>query len=87
MAYPAAIVLPDSKVLNCSLTNVSDSGAKLKLATESALPDEFALLLAPASGVGRRCRVISRSELLVRVKFLQKITVLRLASDRGVLEP
>jgi hypothetical protein len=67
--------------------NVSDSGAKLTLATEARLPNEFALLLVPASGVGRRCRIISRSELLVRVKFLQKITVLRPASDRAVLEP
>jgi hypothetical protein len=52
----------------CSLSDVSARGATIT--SESVLPDNFDFFLSLDSKEGRRCRVVSRSELAVGVEFL-----------------
>jgi len=53
----------------CTLSDVSQSGARLVVAKHEELPDRFVLLLS-ADGDARRCRqVIWRDGITVGVKF------------------
>ena len=59
----------DTPPLACSISDVSESGARLRLASEVELPDTFWLLLTANGQAHRHCRVIWRDGLTVGVKF------------------
>ena len=52
-----------STPLSCIIWDISASGAKLTVADEQSIPDEFTLLLR------RRCRVVRRYEGQIGVQF------------------
>ena len=51
-------------LLSCIISDISARGAKLTIASQQALPDEFTLLLR------RRCRVVRRGDGQVGVEFV-----------------
>ena len=59
----------DTPALACSISDISESGARLHLASEVELPDTFWLLLTANGEARRHCRVIWRDGLAVGVKF------------------
>ena len=58
-----------SVVSDCAISDVSDTGARLRLATTEALPDEFYLVLSKGAKVRRLCTVRWRSKNNVGVEF------------------
>ena len=58
-----------SPAIACSISDISESGARLNLASDAELPDTFLLLLTANGGARRHCRVIWRDGLIVGVKF------------------
>jgi hypothetical protein len=59
----------DSPPFACSISDISDSGARLALENDVELPDTFVLLLTPNGDARRHCRVIWRDGLTLGVKF------------------
>ncbi len=66
-----ARILIDTKTppIACSISDISEIGARLSLASEHALPETFMLLLTANGGARRRCRVIWRDGLTMGVEF------------------
>ena len=54
----------------CVLWNISEGGARLTLASEETLSDEFILLRFRGDTKGRRCGVVWRSPEHIGIKFL-----------------
>ena len=54
-----------SSPLSCIIWDISDSGARLTVADDQQVPDEFTLLLR------RRCRVVRRYDGQVGVVFMR----------------
>jgi hypothetical protein len=68
--YNAQIFIDkDSPPIACSITNVSEGGARLMLEHDSDLPQTFMLLLTANGEARRNCRVVWRDGLTVGVKF------------------
>jgi hypothetical protein len=68
--YDAAILIDkETPPITCSISDISDSGARLALQSDDALPDTFILLLTRNSRTRRHCRIVWRSGLSVGVKF------------------
>jgi hypothetical protein len=68
--YPAWVVLgPDRAPLKCSLSDVSNSGAKIAISDDQELPEEFMLILSPGGGTRRNCRVVWREGGRLGVEF------------------
>ena len=59
----------DSPPCACSISDISDSGARLALENDVELPDTFVLLLTRNGDARRHCRVIWRDGLMLGVKF------------------
>ena len=55
-----------SSPLSCIIWDISDSGARLTVADDQQVPDEFTLLLR------RRCRVVRRYDGQVGVQFMRQ---------------
>ena len=73
--YPAWIDHGDpSTRCNCTLWDVSESGARIILTKDIELPKHFNLLLSLTGASCRYCEVIWREGLSVGVKFLKKDT-------------
>ena len=53
----------------CSISDISETGARILLAREEDLPDRFVLLLTAAGEARRVCRVVWRAGLTVGVEF------------------
>jgi PilZ domain len=53
----------------CSIIDVSETGARLELASNEELPERFMLLLTKAGDARRRCRVVWRTGSAVGVEF------------------
>jgi hypothetical protein len=51
---------------------MSETGARMTLAKDTRLPDEFVLVLTADGRSQRRCRVVRRDHLEVSVRFLQE---------------
>jgi hypothetical protein len=68
--YNARILTGGSRPLPCLIADISASGARLLLDGEEDIPDRFVLLLTPAGGARRHCRVVWRRELTIGVEFL-----------------
>ena len=52
--------------LECTVRNISETGAALKVSTTFGLPAAFELIV---DGVRRRCRVVRRTETTLGVSF------------------
>src|SRR5262245_36155689 len=71
VSCPAWIdVLDGSPVLSCTLSDVSEAGARLATESPKLLPKQFSLILSSDGSVRRRCRVIWRSDNQVGVRYL-----------------
>jgi hypothetical protein len=53
----------------CSISDISESGARIALEGDGELPDNFILLLTADGGARRRCRVVWRDGPSVGVEF------------------
>ncbi|MDC7683609.1 PAS domain-containing protein [Asticcacaulis sp. BYS171W] len=69
-AKPARLILPHGGSVNCSLRNLSKSGAKLILADHQHLPEVFDLEVVDEPG-RRRCRIARRGKGEIGVRFLE----------------
>ena len=66
---------PTLSLGECYLCDVSSSGAKLVLGTESQLPKKFDLYLTSDGNVGRNCEVVWQSGKELGVRFLGRVVV------------
>jgi hypothetical protein len=69
MRYNAILVLEDETQRGCILSDISDTGARIDVATADELPDRFMLLLSGNGAARRRCRVVWRQPTQVGVNF------------------
>jgi hypothetical protein len=56
--------------LHCIVSDLSETGARMTLAKDSRLPEEFVLVLTADGRSRRRCRILRRDRLEVSVRFL-----------------
>ena len=55
-------------VIDCTVRNISDTGAALEVATPLYIPDKF-VLIVQADGLKRPCQVVWRKERRIGVTF------------------
>ena len=68
--YSARIFTNGSGPLHeCSISDISETGARIVLKSDHELPERFTLLLTESGGARRRCRVVWRSGLTIGVEF------------------
>jgi PilZ domain len=53
----------------CSISDISESGARLTLEHDAEVPETFMLLLTANGGARRHCRVVWRTDLTIGVEF------------------
>lgn len=68
--WQAKIITANEPPQSCTVTDVSQSGARLKVAKPDELPEKFTLLLTTTGKARRLCRVIWRSKKDAGVKFV-----------------
>lgn len=68
--WQAKIIAANDAPQSCTVTDVSQSGARLKVAKPNELPEKFVLLLTSSGNARRVCRVIWRSKKDAGVKFV-----------------
>jgi hypothetical protein len=54
---------------SCTISDISETGARLALDSDDELPDCFVLLLTASGGARRPCRVAWRAGLTIGVEF------------------
>ena len=59
----------NTPLIACSISDISESGARIALESEETLPDTFLLLLTPNGGARRHCRVVWHDGMVVGVQF------------------
>lgn len=70
MRRRALVVGPDNApVADCTIADISSSGAQLKLAAPDDFPNEFDLILAKGGKVRRRCKLVWRDKSRIGVRF------------------
>lgn len=69
MRVDARLALDSGELCDCSLSDVSDRGARINVHDSEIIPDNFLLLLAGSGAARRKCRVIWRKPQQVGVKF------------------
>lgn len=69
MRYTAVLVLDGETQRGCVLSDISDTGARIDVATADELPDRFTLLLSGNGSPRRHCRVVWRQPTQVGVDF------------------
>ena len=68
--YSARIVTEGNEpARKCTVSDISQGGARLALDNDDELPDRFVLLFTRNGGTRRRCRVIWRTGTTVGVEF------------------
>ncbi len=68
--YHASVLLDGkSSPRPCAIADISETGARIVLATECELPERFILLLTPSGDARRHCRLIWRNGLSAGVEF------------------
>jgi hypothetical protein len=55
--------------ISCSISDISESGARLSFERDEELPETFILLLTANGGAQRHCRVVWRTSLTMGVEF------------------
>jgi len=68
--WQAKIFTANEAPRSCSVTDVSQSGARLKVEKPDELPEKFFLVLTTTGKTRRLCRVIWRSKKDLGVKFV-----------------
>lgn len=68
--WRAAIIAGAAPPRSCTVTDVSQSGARIKIERPDELPEKFVLLLTTSGKARRHCRVIWRSKKDAGVKFV-----------------
>lgn len=63
------LVGKNTPLIACSISDISETGARIALESAGTLPDTFMLLLTPNGGTRRHCHVIWREGLFVGVQF------------------
>ena len=69
MRYSATLVLTGEVTRSCTLSDISDTGARIDVETAEDLPDQFMLLLSGNGSPRRKCRVIWRQPTQIGVNF------------------
>ena len=59
-----------TRPLHCIVSDLSETGARMTLAKDARLPEEFVLILTADGRSRRRCRIARRDHLNVNVRFL-----------------
>ncbi|MBV1698250.1 MAG: PilZ domain-containing protein [Hyphomicrobiales bacterium] len=67
--YAAKVVVDQSEQRPCTISDVSQTGARVVLEKDEPLPDRFLLLLSRNGGPQRRCRIVWRTGVSVGVEF------------------
>ena len=70
MRHSAKLLIAPKQLLDCKLSNVSDTGARIEVADAGSVPDRFLLLLAMFGG-RRACQVVRRGTNHVGVRFVR----------------
>ena len=68
--WPAKIFADNELPQSCTVTDVSQTGARLKPERPDELPEKFYLLFTTSGKARRLCRVIWRSKKEAGVRFL-----------------
>lgn len=68
--WRATIIAGTEPPRSCTVTDVSESGARLKVDKPDKLPEKFTLLLTSTGQARRLCRVVWRSKKDAGVKFV-----------------
>jgi hypothetical protein len=68
--FPGRIVVSEGVTIECTLQDISQSGAKLSAHDLRAIPDTFVLMPSPGAGVRRNCKVVRRAMGEVGVQFV-----------------
>jgi hypothetical protein len=70
--------------LVCVLWDISESGARLAIASPEKLPAEFSLFASRGSRIGVRCRIVWRTEDQIGLQFLEDASpILRMVRVRS----
>lgn len=69
MRYGAFLILDGDTQRGCVLSDISDTGARIDVATADELPDRFTLMLSGNGSPRRNCRVVWRQPTQVGVNF------------------
>jgi len=69
LRYSAWVATTPTKRFGCTVSDVSQTGARLDVNDSSAVPDRFVLLLSSNGAARRFCRVMWRKTNQVGVKF------------------
>lgn len=64
------IRLDNSVVDDCTVSDISATGAQIKLDAKDDFPDEFNLILTRGAKVHRRCAVVWRTKNRIGVRFV-----------------
>jgi hypothetical protein len=68
--YTARILTgKEAPAIACSISDISDIGARLTLERDHELPETFMLLLTANGGARRQCRVVWRTGVTIGVEF------------------
>lgn len=71
--YAAKILTgPNLPQIACSISDISEIGARLELESDGELPEKFLLLLTPDGHAHRQCRLIWRTGKIIGVNFPQR---------------
>jgi hypothetical protein len=72
LKYPAKIDIGNGEgPMNCLLTDVSATGARVAVEFPDQVPEYFSLLLAPEHSVMRRCKVVWREGSAIGAEFVK----------------
>jgi hypothetical protein len=68
--YTARIIAgKNTPPITCSISDISERGARIALEGDGEVPDTFILLLTADGGARRQCRVVWRDGVSVGVEF------------------
>ena len=73
MRYHAVLVLDGDAVQGCTLSDISDTGARIDVETAEQLPDRFTLILSGNGAPQRQCRVVWRQPNQIGVNFEMRL--------------
>lgn len=73
MRHELWLMLEGGERCDCTLSDISDRGARINVPDSKTIPENFLLLLASTGTARRRCRVIWRATGQVGVKFESRL--------------
>jgi hypothetical protein len=81
MRYTAWVALPNKKFHGCSLSDMSETGARIDIDDSEIVPDRFPLFLSSNGKARRVCTVVWRKPKQIGVTFATRLA----AADRAKL--